>query len=146
MRIVLTLPDGWREEVRGDRFVVTAPGGSTTIVVHPLGANPNLDDVARAALAWEAPGKAEPKVSKDEEAESTLSWPIRILHGEVGGDHRVCVVYRFLEYTGAAVASFGTSAPGDAARDVIDVLRTGRPDWSSKEIVALSELFSDSLN
>jgi hypothetical protein len=92
------------------------------------------------------PAFARVEVTCDQPSTSALDWPVHVIDSTIVGadgkviEARVSVLYAMLEWC-AAVIFRGRPARVAAERErAMRVLRSGRPDWSRPEIVALAQL------
>lgn len=96
----------------------------------------------------------------DSQRTTALGWPVRVVHaalvagaagpGEGGGggepgrvvEHRLCALYRFFSYGCVALLRVADVALFEQHRQaLLELLLTGRPDWSGGPVAALSELY-----
>ncbi len=83
------------------------------------------------------------------ESLTELGWPVLLAFGRVRDAsgvvaYRVGAFYRFFHFRAAAVATFADLPTlMDRLHALVACWQTGRPDFGSQEVKALSELFTD---
>jgi hypothetical protein len=117
------------------------------IAIHPSA--PWDDERAerrREVVEWNLPAGATVKVIGEERCVSMVDWPLRLVEARVmkGGEvveARWIAFYGMLELMAAAMWR-GSPAELESRRDKIrKALVSGRPDWRTREIVALAQLY-----
>jgi hypothetical protein len=104
-------------------------------------------EVLRELLIHEKPQGVEVVLVADEQGESAHGWPLRLCHAALARDgqvieHRLCAFYRFFDHGGVAllrVRDVGLFAAQKAV--LVELLRSGRPDWSGEDAPDLHSLF-----
>ncbi len=153
MHLVLTFPASWTvlELDTGLRCAV-APGHPGTpdllIDVGPLFPLPeDAEAWTDAALNQDVPPGAVVERTESTPATTALGWPVKLVHArvmveEAGGkravaERRLSALYSFNEWAGHAVAR-ATDGPRWEAHlaEIMEALRSGRPDWSGPDVVA----------
>ncbi len=130
------LPDG------GEVYTAAA----LTLMLSPLAGQPapgvETSALTTAAVERDLPSGCSAQVISEESHETTLGWPLQIVHAQVLSaegaliEERLVASYQFLRYTATALVRVGSSSDGPFATlrpRLTALLRSGRPDWRAGE-------------
>lgn len=149
MKLILPLRSEWNQRVTPEGiFVEPAPGVTLCIdemrdLPHDLRRWGDLVVTANVPLE-------RLRVREIEDVATEDGWPVTLVSSDLVDAstswtevRRVHALYRFLQF-GVVAVVFGRPAQMDAQREeLLNLLKQGRPDFATDEIIALSQLFAD---
>jgi len=153
MQLVLAFPANWPVVDIADGLrcgVVPGRPGTPDLLIDVAPLFPLPEDVEAwtdAALRRDVPPGAVVERTESASATTALGWPVALVCARVGLDdadgrtavveRRMSALYAFNEWAGHAVARGTSEARWEAhLSEIVEVLRSGRPDWSGPDVVA----------
>ena len=146
------LPATTTNEAADGSVVITASG--LTLVLSPMGGQPapgvEAGVLTSAAVGHDVPPGCSVQVGAEDSYETTLGWPMQLVHAQVldaaGAlvEDRLVASYRFLRYTATALIRVHSSADVAFATlrpHLTQLLGSGRPDWRAGEAGRVAALW-----
>ena len=147
MQLQLTIPESWTVADAGKRIWRVAP--DVVVQAYPLFALPDhWPDAVAPFLALDLPPGASVRRVSASDDKTALGSPVHVERVEIvaaGGagvlEERLAALYLFQEWGGRAVArAAGRGVLGPREAELMDVLRSGRPDYRG-HIAAIAQIF-----
>ncbi len=153
MRLSLRFPPSWVLKYAPDEKVAAIlPGERLPQAVITYGPMQLVPDEPRPwqaqTLHSDLPPDSKVVVGRTVEVTTSTGWPLRIIEAEVRKttteviEVRLCGFYSFLEHTAVVIVRTENRARMEALGDMLlDILGSGRPDWSGDEATCLADLW-----
>lgn len=154
MRLSLRFPESWiRKFAPDDKVAAILPGDRTPQAIITYGRIQLLPDEPRAwqmqVVHSDLPPDSKVVIGRTVEVATITGWPMRLIEAEVRSktgdviELRVCAFYSFLEHTAAAIVRTDSHARLESlGNGILDILGSGRPDWSGDEIACLADAWN----
>jgi len=148
MRLHLPLPATYETSTSPDGTLRAQLPSGATLTVPPL--RPIPEDIwywASSAQEVDLPAGAHTRQVRVQEARTALGWTISIVEKDTIAadgqvlDHRLHVVHVFHEY-GTVLSLRGTQGFEADRDELLEIIAAGRPDFSSKQVVSIYQLFA----
>lgn len=154
MRLSMRFPAPWVLKYAPDEKVAAIlPGDRIPSAVITYGPMLLLPDEPRS---WQAqtvhsdlPPDSKVVIGRTIDVKTATGWPLRIVEAEVRTktdaiiEMRLCGFYSFFEHTAAVIVRTQDRARMEAlGNGLLDILASGRPDWSGDEVACLVDAWS----
>lgn len=138
MKLLLPLPERWRQRRLRDGVLLVAPEENLELFVTKL---TGVDADPEAWMQWALTkrGAEPPRNLQSTSFKTESGWVAMVLSADVGDEARLVAYYLFFDYAAAVIAACKAPAARPRWRDeVVALLVRAKPDFTQRGVISLS--------